>query len=256
MITAKLNGGLGNQMFQVAVTVSLALDNMVYYAFNLDNKVVMQGKPAKTYKTSVFKNLPELPNEWVPKSIFKEQSPNHKPIPFEDDMEIRGYFQSEKNFINNKNWIVNMFSHKPTIDNLRDRYKDILGDSVSVHIRRGDYVKIGNARDIEYFYRALNTLWSATITKNILVFSDDISWCENNFGYSQDNNIHFISGMEDYEDMYLMSLCTNNITDMSSFSWWGAYLNRTPGKRVIMPGVLSEAHTSDFYFNGVIIIPQ
>jgi len=248
MITAKLNGGLGNQMFQVAAAESLAIDNKTYIAFDLHNEVVMQGNSAYYYKKNIFNKLDELPNNWIPNTIFSEQSPTYSPIPFSDNMAIAGYFQSEKYFINNKEYIIDLFSHDETIKRLAKKYNNILSNSVSVHIRRGDYVEIGNARDLEYFYRALNRLWSIAYLKNILIFSDDIKWCKENFGYTAYDNIHYIEGQEDYEDMYLMSLCNHNITDMSSFSWWSAYLNKNPFKRVFMPCSLSEGHTSDFYF--------
>ena len=254
MITAKLNGGLGNKMFQVAVTASLAMDNKDDFAFDLNDTVVHQGNPANTYKSTIFRDLKELPQGWKPSSVFTEQSPQYSPVPFKQGMEIRGYFQSEKYFLNNKDKIVAMFRHEPTINMLIEKYKDILEDSVSLHIRRGDYVTIGNAREIGYFYRATNILWEEVKTENLLIFSDDIEWCKANFYNAP--YIHFIEGQKDYEDLYLMSLCDHNITDMSSFSWWGSYLNFNKDKRVLMPGKLSEAHTSDFYFDGVNVIQE
>jgi hypothetical protein len=65
------------------------------------------------------------------------------------------------------------------------------------------------------------------------IFSNDIKWCEDNFNFL--NNKIIISGNKDYEDIYLMSLCSNNIIANSSFSWWAAWLNDNADKIVICP---------------------
>jgi len=68
---------------------------------------------------------------------------------------------------------------------------------------------------------------------NFFVFSDDIAWAKNVF--SQKNNVSFIEGFEDYEDLHLMSKCNHHILSNSTFSWWGAVLNKQEGKKVICP---------------------
>jgi hypothetical protein len=81
---------------------------------------------------------------------------------------------------------------------------------------------------------------------NILVFSDDISWCKDNLKFDKMN---FIEGLDNVEDMWLMSLCDNNIIANSSFSWWGAWLNSNFNKKVIAPlhwfGDSANLNTSD-----------
>jgi hypothetical protein len=166
-------------------------------------------------------------------------------------MKIDGYFQSEKFFINNKDEIIEMFTHKETISKLKQEYGDILSNSVSIHFRRGDYVGIGEALELDYYDFALQCLYEDYPVDHVLIFSDDIDWCKKNIHYDK---AKFITGNKDYECMYLMSLCTNNIVANSSFSWWGAYLNRNPLKRVFMPKPFTTSHGDDIYFENVSII--
>ncbi len=109
----------------------------------------------------------------------------------------------------------------------------------SVHIRRGDYV--GNPfyvdlTDTDYYQRAFD-LFPA---EHFLVFSDDPIWAS---WFIQDNfkeiwkRFQLVENMSDVEDMNLMASCENNIIANSSFSWWAAYLNPHPNKKVIAPSV-------------------
>lgn len=256
MITAKLNGGLGNQMFQIAAAVAIAIDNGDEYAFDFSREVAMQGNKADTYRKIVYLWLRDLPSKWEPQNIFKESSIHYKKIPYSDNMMLVGYFQSYKYFEEYSHIIKEVFTHERTLSDLRKKYKSILTGSVAIHVRRGDYVPLGESLPIEYYFRALNTLWSVTDTDNVLVFSDDIAWCKENLPYVNKKPIHYISGNKDYEDMYLMSLCSHCITANSSFSWWAAYLNRNDDSRIIMPKPWTVSHVEDIYIPNSIIIPR
>jgi hypothetical protein len=71
--------------------------------------------------------------------------------------------------------------------------------------------------------------------KKYLIFSDDPEWCKQNFNFIEDKVI--IEGNQDYLDLYLMSFCKNNIISNSTFGWWGAWLNKNIGKKVIIPEI-------------------
>jgi hypothetical protein len=93
--------------------------------------------------------------------------------------------------------------------------------------------------------------------KYYIIFSDDISWCKENLSFL--NNKIFIEGNTDFQDLYLMSKCKNNIIANSSFSWWGAWLNTNKDKIVIAPKKwfgISNSHldTSDLYCNNWVTI--
>jgi len=106
------------------------------------------------------------------------------------------------------------------------------GETVSLHIRRGDYLRTQDHHPVcslDYYMDALSKFRDKEY--KFIVFSDDVDWCRNNFN----EDFIFTEGNTDYEDMWLMSLCDHNIIANSSFSWWGAWLNDNPNKRVIAP---------------------
>ena len=115
-------------------------------------------------------------------------------------------------------------------------------DSVSLHVRRGDYLlpkyaKEYGATDLSYYDRALNRVAERVPNPTVFVFSDDIAWCRDNIKpsfktvYVDDAS----RGPKAAFHLELMSLCRNNIITNSSFSWWGAWLNRNQGKIVVAP---------------------
>lgn len=252
MITSRLNGGLGNQLFQIATAYSLALDNNDECAFYLGHPVVHQGNMALTYKDNVLSGINELPVTWTPQNGFREKKDNvYQPIPYKNDLILSGYFQCEKYFAHHKNFIIDLLTHQPTIEEVSDIFSTVLNNSVSIHVRRGDYLKFGVCMDKRYYYKALGLLCQRTKVENVLVFSDDIGWCKENL-FDKDDGVYFIEFGKDYEDFYLMSLCTNNIVGNSSFSWWASYINRNPEKMVYMPKPFSKSHADDIYYKNVI----
>jgi hypothetical protein len=109
---------------------------------------------------------------------------------------------------------------------MKIKYKYILKNSISIHVRRGDYLSEefkGLLKNKEYYYNEIKKIDNQKNITNILVFSDDIQWCKENI---IDKRIIYIEGQKDYEDLYLMSLCENNISSQSSFSWWAEFLNK------------------------------
>jgi len=129
---------------------------------------------------------------------------------------------------------------------------------VSVHIRRGDYLKFPDIHptvSLDYYIKAISDIKKRKDIKCVLVFSDDIQWCKTNF-YA--DMIRYAEGLYDYEEMLLMSACTHNIIANSSFSWWGAYLNENPDKIVYAPKIWCGAKANhgweDIYLPEMIIV--
>ena len=116
--------------------------------------------------------------------------------------------------------------------------------TISLHVRRGDYLlpqhglykKLG----VDYYDRALKHIKDFT-DYQLLIFSDDISWCKTNLN-NLHNNISYIDGNSDYIDLCMMSLCDHNIIANSSFSWWGAYFNKNPTKKIVCPKNYLQNH--------------
>ena len=99
-------------------------------------------------------------------------------------------------------------------------------------MRRGDYLKLSEFHAVlgkEYYDKAMSKYHGA----KFVFFSDDIEWCKKNF--SSIENTHFVEGETDVVDLYFMSIMKHNIIANSTFSWWGAWLNKNPDKIVIAP---------------------
>ena len=241
MISTVLRGGVGNQMFQIAAAYALALNNDDECAFDMDIKrtyhgVVHQGRVASCYFNHLYKNIKQIPLSWESKNkyIEPEGSP-YSPIPYKEDLLLFGYFQSDKYFEGRDDDIRDLFTDHIFLKLLKRMYDPLLSNSVSVHVRRGDYIKFKDVHttlDISYYMMALEYLRENTYIENVLIFSDDIPWCKEHFN---EKYITFIEREEDYEEMYLMSLCSHNIISNSTFSWWGSFLNTNDDRIVIAP---------------------
>ena len=108
-------------------------------------------------------------------------------------------------------------------------------NTVSIHIRRGDYKKYNFFLPISYYERAIEYIKNKIEDPIFLVFSDDIQWVKTHVKF--EDEVFFVSQekLEDYEELILMSKCKHNIIANSSFSWWGAWLNTNDKKIVIGP---------------------
>ena len=111
-------------------------------------------------------------------------------------------------------------------------------NTVSLHVRRGDYVQhkaFGGICDLSYYQRAVEKIKQQVEDPVFIVFSDDINWCKDNLNLEGVKFVDWNTGDDSFRDMQLMSLCKHNIIANSSFSWWGAWLNNNADKVVICP---------------------
>lgn len=141
------------------------------------------------------------------------------------DVVLDGYFQSEKYFSDCKDIIRKEFTFRN-----QSTYK-VPSSSCSIHVRRGDYLKLQNHHpicDMNYYTKAMEIIKA----DNYLIFSDDPAWCSDNFKGDQ---FTVISGNSSSRDMQIMSQCDNHIIANSSFSWWGAWLNNNKNKIIYAP---------------------
>lgn len=232
MIISNLKGGLGNYLFQIAVGYSLAIDNDVEFTVD-ENRMMQVHSHWNTYTENIFRKVPVSQN--VPhKTYYKYESLTYHPIPYSEGILIDGYYQSEKYWTGNEDKILELFSiDENTLEYLTMKFPDIVNgeNTCSIHVRRGDFLKVNfyNRLGMDYYNKAIDAVGR---DKHFVIFSDDIAWCKANF---TGINATFIEGQKDFMDMYLMSLCKDNITANSTFSWWGSYLNMNPNKRVITP---------------------
>lgn len=236
MITAFLQGGLGNQMFQVAAAYNLAKVNKDEAVFNFNfSHTSQQGRPAHKYKKNIFKEFTHK-NVIDSTSQFEQSGHAFKEIPYKKDMILRGYFQSEKFFEQTKEDIKDKFIaglHEEEIyKRVMDFKNSIPSKLVAVHVRRGDYLMFHHIHTpctIEYYNQALSLLKEKIGEFTPIFISDDKQWCVDNFG-------GIVSPFTDeLEDLILMTVCDHNIIANSTFSWWGAYLNQNKDRIVIAP---------------------
>ena len=242
MIACTIQGGLANCMFQIAAISSLAKDNNTVASFpNFDTQLDMMNKDthhnpkltyAHDYKT-IFKNL-NLIKEHINASEVISIPFKYVEIPFKDNASYNGFFQCEKFFMHNREFILHMYEPNDEIKNyINSKYGDLLKlNTCAIHVRRGDYVKlqhVHNVKGIEYFNLGIEAIGKVD---KYLVFSDDIEWCKNNF---IGPDFIFIENEKDYIDLFLMSMCSHQIISNSSFSWWAAWLNTNENKKVVGP---------------------
>lgn len=168
-----------------------------------------------------------------------------------------GFYQSERYFANNADKIRKTFQFKTNKINPRTKaLSEELSscDSVSIHIRRGDYLKEfpNDLCSENYYIEAINYIKSRIDSPQFYFFSDDIQWCTDNFG--QERNCHFVDinkGMDSWQDMYLMTKCRHNIIANSTFSWWGAWLNNNKGKIVVAPNPWFRSWSEETSFDAI-----
>lgn len=155
-----------------------------------------------------------------------------------------GYWQTDKYFDSFRDVIMNDFTLKKEISEVSKDFLNSISNcnSVSMHIRRGDYVENKETNnfhgicDLNYYKDAIKFIKNKIDNPVFFIFSDDISWVKDNLE-NDNNNFVFVSdkNIKDYEEMFLMSKCNHNIIANSSFSWWGAWLNADINKMVIAP---------------------
>ena len=279
MIITKLQGGLGNQMFQYAIgrhlahlnNTELKLDISVYDSQNKNDtprrysleSFNIVGEIAKQQDTKKMK-LPHMVSKnifarayrklfrylEIKKSINKRTYINEPYFKFCEDVLKRkgdaylsGNWQSEDYFKDIDSIIRKDFTLKDKSAIYKNKLQQILSidNSVSLHVRRGDYVNNPKTKEnhgvlpISYYNKAVQLIEEKTENPTFFIFSDDIKWVKENL--KTDSPTIFISDerLKDFEELILMSNCAHNIIANSSFSWWGAWLNNNPLKIVIAP---------------------
>lgn len=268
MIITQLNGGLGNQMFQYAVGRNLAVLHNT--SLLLDTSLLNKGSFLKTYRTyslGVYNINAEIADIKTMKNIARQKSIIFKPLNIFSKQKIRlireqgfefqmitfkpdenvclnGYWQSEKYFKDIRDLLLMEFNPKNEISGKNKFYADLICsvNSVSMHIRRGDYIsnpitnKVHGFLGIDYYKKAMELIESKINKPVYFILSDDIDWCKESI--KTHHELYFIdhnNENEAHEDLRLMSLCQHNVIANSSFSWWGAWLNKNPEKIVIAP---------------------
>ena len=231
MISAMLCGGLGGRMFQIAAAYALALENNDECAFDLNMGSLSQGVTPDTYRNNVFSKLKDLPPEWKQEAYYQERRYDYDTIPYQKNLMIGGYFGSERYFTKYRKEIIELFKDHKTIDTIKLDFEN----SVSVHVRRGDYlINASHVCSEDYYKKALAFVDSQTQIDHIYIVSDVIPWCKETF---KDWRIVYSEDVPDYIDFYIQTQCTHNIMSNSTFSRMAANLNENKNKIICAPAV-------------------
>jgi hypothetical protein len=154
-----------------------------------------------------------------------------------------GGWHAENYFSQSKETILKKFEFTEPDDkeNLLVLNKIKETNSVSIHVRRGDFLNADNINlfgDVctkSYFEKAIALVESKVTNPYFFIFSNDLEWVKENILTKNVTYVSCNSGKDSWKDMCLMSLCKHNITANSTFSWWGAWLNKNSDKIVVCP---------------------
>ncbi|MCK9344984.1 MAG: alpha-1,2-fucosyltransferase [Candidatus Pacebacteria bacterium] len=257
MIIIKLQGGLGNQLFQYALgkTIEKTYNKEVAYdisSFEGDKKVTPRSFLLDKFKTKlkiannveireVKESLLYLAKKILNKFFFKKYHIAYEAdfldsIKDSDSMYLEGYWQSVRYV---EPCIIDLREEIVLVDGSNERLEGAVGgamqgESVAVHVRRGDYVTAGtdlSVLDISYYKMAKEFLCEKLKNPHFYVFTDDAMWVKEQFTFLPKGNTTYVSelGLRDYEELILMTTCKNAVIANSSFSWWGAMLRNEKG---------------------------
>jgi hypothetical protein len=233
--TAFLMGGLGNQMFQISNALSQGWKNNVPTFFKCDAYTPMQAFKPKKYVDNIFRNIKFLDFSLPVKRVSAPWEYTELKLDWSSPIEFYGFFQSSKNFSEYKDRIIELFSPPDlVISELYSKYPELnFENTLSIHIRRGDCFQnpdIHPMPTVQYIEKCLDIIGEYS---HVLIFTDDKIWVKENLKFE---NCTYIDD-EDYNEMWIMSLCKNNIISNSTFSWWGSFLNKNKNKKVIAPSI-------------------
>jgi len=271
MKIVNLLGGLGNQMFEYAMYLALKdahpeedikFCTRSFRGYGLHNGLEIQrifgvnipeaslldlckvAFPFFNYKTYqiMFHCLPKRNSmtQGTTQDAF-----NYEEVTRNDSVYYDGYWQNERFFKHIRKQILQVYSFPAFQEKRNEVIAEKLqrSNTVSIHIRRGDYLKepIWCVCTPEYYLKGIEYLRKKEKIELLCVFSDDIPWCKENLSsMAGEMDIEYVDwnkGEQSFRDMQLMTFCKHNIIANSSFSWWGAWLGIREGKIVIAPKV-------------------
>lgn len=304
LLIQKLLGGLGNQMFEYAFAYGFtrrtgqpaAIDSTFYMR-------EMEGTTPRAYELPLFNiSLPQLvrnrlmmrllwggvstlPERIVTKGVRtlsglrydgRARAEGRSDFGYYPELQspvdcptaITGYFQSPRYFDDFRQELLQEFTPVQPLSENASKYAGLIdeaSESVSVHVRRGDYLRYSDTFVIlsdEYYRRALARLRSelgAERAKDlrIYLFTDSPADAAQLFAHENVTLVQGNTGSRSYEDMLLMSRCRHHIIANSSFSWWGAWLGSADGLTIAPKDWMVDKRINDtkqIYPQGWIVI--
>jgi len=283
MFIVNFNGGIGNQMFQYSlykamvikypnVNIKMLISCFNHNGFELERVFDVERNECSSQEAAylgeyissdikyskVFNKL----NYWrrllfgyKNSYILQDNSASFYKEVFQlsplNSYVLEGYWQNVQYFEDIQNEIIRDFQFALPLSDKNLDYQNIIQstNSVSIHVRRGDYLKVGfPVLSLEYYKDAIKIIEERVDNPVYFIFSDDPEFIEENFKFlSNYKIINFNSGNSSYIDMQLMSMCKHNIIANSTFSFWGAFLNNNSKKVVVSPDkIIKQQHKNSF----------
>lgn len=269
MKIVKILGGLGNQMFQYALFVALQhkfpnerllVDCSYFKTYHVHTGLELNRVFGLELPQASFMQL--LKVTWpvrsfiLSRTIRKLMPPRrtecleakdytfNKQVFDEGDRYYDGYWQNYNYFDDCRDELLALFQFKFQLNAQSSAIFPELAasNSVSLHVRRGDYLKAKNyvgLCGVDYYQSAIEYMNNQISNAHYYIFSDDIKWCRQEIAPMLSGHaityVDWNKGSDSPLDMMLMSRCSHNIIANSSFSWWAAYLNKNPQKIVCAP---------------------
>jgi hypothetical protein len=252
MLTCYLQGGLGNQLFQIFTTISYALTNKRPFAFTKQQQLDTK---RSTYWNSFLSPLAKFTKDinysHCIKISEKAFTYNKLPTSTAESIVLYGYFQSPLYFSPHTEAIFRLLhleEQKTLVLKKIEPYKIVLHHCISVHFRQGDYKQLPQHYPLltyEYYAKAVKNIMAQTPNKTIttlLIFCEQgdlpsvtpiLKQLQTNFPQLKIQLAP--TTLSDWEQLLAMSLCAHNVIANSSYSWWGAYFNSNPEKIVCYP---------------------
>lgn len=274
MLIVNLVGGLGNQMFQYALGLSLQNRRQLLVKFDIADLLDRTPRENVTYRDfelGIFAGSVPLASareaalfRYEPTNIqgklqyrllrrLKRVERYYEKTYYQYDNGVwqtsantyfDGYWQTEQYFSQHEKLIRQAFAfrNEPAGRNLVLANQIKTQQAIAVHVRRGDYVSNALYNQVHgtcspaYYEQAVRTLVAQVAQPVLYVFSDEPEWVKQHMHFDAPTvYVAHNQGKNSFEDLRLMSLCQHNIIANSSFSWWGAWLNDNPRKIVIAP---------------------
>jgi hypothetical protein len=283
MITLQLTGGLGNQLFQYAAAMALAKRRQVPLQLDLSRMPFAEGRILKLDAFQTEAAVLELKKPdgdgfgpglvgkvrrrldprkaWYKRRVVEQPHFHYAPDFFKagPNAILYGYWQSPQYFAGLEPLIRDHYRFRAEFDRPTPLDEKVGSGVVALHVRRGDYVsnpiysKKYRVMELDYYVRAVEKLSARTNYDRLVVFSDDLPWCQENL---VDLGVECLDGGSDLGDFRLMRKCSHHIISNSTFAWWAAYLGEDPKQVVIAPNLwfLDDRNTSDLFPNSWLLI--
>jgi hypothetical protein len=256
ILISRLNGGLGNQLFQYACGRSISLASGVQLVLDasglqsINHRVTRRDFELDVYgikaRTTTIEEGAKCRRAarwgkigaWIAGLELVTEAPDVYPNlrhPIECDTVLEGFWQSENCFASHSEDIRADLTPQRELSEQSRRIAQFLeaAPSVAIHVRRGDYVSLQSAArfhgtlPLTYYMEAAQRIRAHDRDAHWVVFSDDIEWCRSTLSFLDAPPL-FVDHNQDrdaWQDLHLMSLCRHHIIANSSFSWWGAWLS-------------------------------